>query len=340
MSNRNWKDLLRRDAVNRVSPPEWRRPTGSEYRVVDREQFLPLPKPSAAIWKFGAVAIAVMVLLTALGVGAANLLPASGGPEAGDGGSMAESLAEGTAESLVESHAITSAWPDSTFLWTTTQGESTTTWTDAPDQPTVTATALPGGKTTGAPPSRETDPPEATDTETAPTTQATTQAQENDALGKIVDGVYTSRQGDFRLRLPEGWTVYDAYEENKFRPWESKHVYELRAPDYTKTKTRMTFEWGHWSKMDPDTEDILMYNYLSSRLDVMEMGLTTAHTEINGLQAWTGKYGSDKGDGLACWYDWNRGDGDALEILFVTNELTDARLQEFYDSVNSLEKLQ
>lgn len=135
-------------------------------------------------------------------------------------------------------------------------------------------------------------------------------------------------------------TVYDADEKDKVYPWITKHIYELRAPDYNETKTRMTFEWGRWSKMDPDTEDILMYNYLSSRLDVMEMGLTTAHTEINGLQAWTGKYGSDKGDGLTCWYDWDRGDGDALEILFVTNKLTDARLREFYDSVNSLEKLQ
>lgn len=329
MSNRNWKAHLRRDTVNRLSPPDWIRPTGSEYRVVDREQFLPLPKSSAAIWKFGVAAMAAMVLLTALGVGVANLLPASGGPETVEG----ESAVESTSQSLAESTVITSV-PFTTTGEQSASSTSTTTWADVLPMPETTSVALPDEKTTGTDSAPETTVPETEET------AQTTQAREEDALGKIIDGVYTDRQGNFRLRLPEGWTVYDAYEENKSRPWESKYVYELRAPDYTETKTRMTFKWDRWSQMSSDTEDILMYNYLCSQLEVMEMGLTTSHSEINGLPAWMGKYGTDRGNGLTCWYGWGGDNGNALKILFVTNELTDVRLQEFYDSVNSLEKLQ
>lgn len=73
-----------------------------------------------------------------------------------------------------------------------------------------------------------------------------------------------------------------------------KYRYELRAPGYEQSGTSMWFRWSTWKSMSPGMEDMLMYNYISGQLDVMDVSLSTEHTEINGLRAWVGKYRSGR----------------------------------------------
>lgn len=199
MSKSNWKDRLRRTAAGRIAPPAFQKPTGSEYRVLDREQFLPVSRPGEALWKFGAAAVAVMVLLTGLGVGVAGLLPASGRAESGEDGG------------------------DTTGIWWPTTFEETTTLVNSTGSPSEYhrrhGSPTTGGETfpatsaettsTGGPQSSETFPEITAPLPGAHRRRKPPRLPNRTCAAGLWTAFTPTRRGGFRIRLPKDWTVYE-----------------------------------------------------------------------------------------------------------------------------------